>query len=241
MKAEQPCSEMNHPSFLALDRAHLGAATHDVVAHLEQCGACREYLETLATTELAPSSALRQQALDRKKSPIPRSGWLAAAALAATFCGLILFIGPDQPPATRADEAYVGEKGFRSVWIYVRHGTETQLWDGKRPVAAGDRVRLKIDAGSYHRVEVYSLSDPQHPTRLYESALTPGQNLTLPDAWEIDDSPAPEQLFVVFSHVKVTPIWQKWRQGKVQPDIAVLPFVLPKASALSADAGPSNP
>jgi hypothetical protein len=135
---------------------------------------------------------------------------------------------------------YVGAKGFRSVWIYVRRGTTIELWDGKKPLASGDRVRLKIDAGSYHRVEVYSLSDPQNPTRLYQGPLSPGQTTTLPDAWEIDDSPAPEQLFVVFSDAPVDPTWDDWRQGKVQPGVAVLPFVLAKTS-IATDAGPSNP
>lgn len=241
MEADEPGGEMNHPSFLALDRAQLGAATPDVVTHLERCDTCREYLETLTATALAPSAALRQHALEREKLPVQWSRWLAAASLAAAFCGVLLFIRHEEPPTTRADDVYVGEKGFRSVWIYVRHGTETQLWDGKRPVVAGDRVRLKLDAGSYHHVEVYSLSDPRHPTQLYESALTPGQNLTLPDAWEIDDSPAAEQLFVLFSHAKVTPSWDEWRQGKVQPDIAVLSFVLPKANLHGADAGQFTP
>jgi hypothetical protein len=50
---------------------------------------------------------------------------------------------------------------------------------------------------------------------LYEGALSPGQNLTLPEAWEIDESPAAEQLFVVFSEAPTKPDWDEWRKGKL--------------------------
>lgn len=41
---------------------------------------------------------------------------------------------------------YVRAKGFASVWIYVNRGASTELWDGKRPIAA-DRLRVKL--GTY--------------------------------------------------------------------------------------------
>jgi hypothetical protein len=239
MKAERLESELNHPSFLALDRTHLGASTPDVEAHLERCATCRQYLESLAASAPVPNFSLPLPAFERRRARW--SQWLGAASLAAAAaCGALLWLQHPDRDAKRVDETYVGEKGFRSVWIYVRRGAETQLWDGKRPIAAGDRLRLKIDAGSFHRVEVYSLSDPQHPTRLFESALTPGQTMTVPDAWEVDDSPVAEQLFVVFSNSPLTPTWDDWRRGKVQPGIAVLPFILPK-NAASSDAGQLTP
>jgi hypothetical protein len=233
MKADELASEMNHPSFLALDRAHLGETTRDVASHVERCEACRRYLESLTVPAPLPGFAGRRS-----------TRWsrvLGATSLAAAACAAFLWLQHDKSDAARVGEAYVGEKGFRSVWIYVRRGADTQLWDGKRPVIAGDRLRLKIDAGSFHRVEVYSSSGPQNPTRLFESALTPGQTMTLPDAWEIDDSPDAERLSVVFSDGPVAPNWEQWRQGKTQPGVAVLSFVLPKASALAPDAGQLTP
>jgi len=238
MKANQPDSEMNHPSFLALDRAHLGLNESAVTVHLDRCEACRQYLEALRTPPLLPSF-LSQPEFERRR--FRGRQLLGAASLVAAACGVFLFVQHGKDAATRADEAYVGEKGFRSVWIYVRRGAETQLWDGKQPVVAGDRIRLKVDAGSFHRVEVYSANDPHDPTRLYEGTLSPGQTVTLPEAWEIDDSPAPEQLFVVFSDATIAPSWEHWRHGKVQPGVAVLPFILPKKLPLAPDAGPQSP
>jgi len=226
MGSNQPDPETNHPSFLALDRAHLGRPAPEVAAHLAECDACRLYLGSLAEPDFLPSLTEIQRTLARPRRRFSWSWLLAPASLAAAAGCVFLFVAHRDLNAPRAQDAYVGAKGFRSVWIYVRRGTETVLWDGKQPVAAGDRVRLKIDAGSYHRVEVYSLSASQIPTRVYQSAISPGQNLTLPEAWEIDDSPEAEQLFVVFSDAPVTPTWDAWRQGRVQPGVAVLPFLL---------------
>ena len=141
-----------------------------------------------------------------------------------------------RPGANSGTDIYVGAKGFRSVWIYVKRGTETLLWDGKRRLLPGDRLRLKVDPGSYQRVAVYAGS--ASPTLLYSGKLTPGQNLTLPDAWEIDDSLNDEQLFVVFSEGPVEPVWNEWRLGRVPPGVAVLPFTLPKAGSDAGSFGP---
>lgn len=241
MKPSQLDSAMNHPSFLALDRAHLGQPTPDVAAHLGGCEECQLYLESLAEPAFAPSFASIQRAIEQPRRRFQWRWVFGSASLVAAACCVFLFVAHRDRNAGQTEDAYVGAKGFRSVWIYVRRGTETQLWDGKQPVLSGDRVRLKIDPGSYHRVEVYSLSDAQNPLRLYEGALSPGQNLTLPDAWEIDDSSSAEQLFVVFSDAPVTPLWDEWRQGRVQPGVAVLPFILPKTGSAGTDAGLLNP
>ena len=240
MKPIQLDTAMNHPSFLALDRAHLGHAGPDLSAHLESCEQCRGYLESLSTLGSASGFVAVQRAIERR--PRFSLAWVfGPASLAVAACCLFLFVSHRDGSVEPGLGSYVGAKGFRSVWIYVKHGTETLLWDGKQPLSAGDRVRLKIDPGSYHRVAVYSLSDPQSPSLLFEGALSPGENLTLPEAWEIDGSPKAEQLFVVFSDAPVVPAWDDWRQGKVSSGVAVLPFVLPKAGSPGIDAGSLKP
>jgi len=240
MKSSQLHQIANHPSFLALDRAHLGHGSADVVAHLDGCVECRRYLESLASPGTASGFAAVQQAIG-KQQRIPMAWVWGSVSLVAVACSFFLFVGHRELHEGRGEEAYLGAKGFLSVWIYVKHGTETELWDGKKPLSSGDRVRLKVDPGKYHRVEVYSLSTDQNPTQIYAGAATPGQSTTLPDAWEIDDSPAAERLFVVFGDEPIKPDWDDWLQGKVTPGVSVLPFVLPKSGSAGSDAGRLSP
>ncbi|MET0795622.1 MAG: hypothetical protein ABW061_29160 [Polyangiaceae bacterium] len=229
-----------HPSFLALDRVFLGDALPEVSTHLSDCEECRSYLESLPQLSLASDFGSVQRLIAAK--PRFSLAWiLTPVALVAAACAVLLFTF--HPPArlSGGEEAYVGAKGFRSVWIYVKRGTDTQLWDGKRSLVAGDRVRLKIDPGGYHHIQVYSLSEPRNPILLYEGPLVPGQNLMLPEAWEIDDSPAAEQLIVVFSNASVQPAWQEWREGRAGPGVALLSFTLPKVGRATTDAGQFSP
>jgi len=237
MKPKRLESAIHHPSFLALDRAHLGQDVPEVTLHLRTCAECRGYCASLASPGSASGFVAVEQAIARGRRRFSLGWLLAPASLAAAVCCIFLVVSRGTPSAGRVDGDYVGAKGFRSVWIYVKHGTETQLWDGKQSIAPGDRLRLKIDPGSYHHVEVYSLSDPAHPSLLYAGALSPGQNLTLPEAWELDQSPAAEQLFVVFSEAPTKPDWGELRHGKVPAGVAVLPFVLPKTASLGIEAG----
>jgi hypothetical protein len=160
---------------------------------------------------------------------------LAAAA------ALVLFVSLDPQPELPRSPIYIGDKGFSSVWIYVKHGADTALWDGKKPVFVGDRLRLKVDPGRYERVEVYSTKNQQAPELLYVSAVTPGQSLSLPEAWEIDAEPGDERLLVVFSNHPVKPVWSDWLQGKAPPGVLLLPFVLPKSSGPEPHPGSTTP
>jgi hypothetical protein len=234
MMSERPTTEALHPSFLALDRAHLGLASPAILAHLSSCEACRNYVESPSSAASASGFSALQRAIERQNQP---SKWLwAAASLAAAACALLLVVTHRSPDARPGADVYVGTKGFRSVWIYVKRGAETVLWDGKRPLSPGDHLRMKVDPGNYHQLAVYSLG--QSPTLLYSGRLTPGQNLILPDAWEIDDSLSDEQLLVVFSDNPVEPEWNEWRLGRVPAGVAALPFTLRK---VGSDAGPFRP
>jgi hypothetical protein len=232
--------DLGHPSFLALDRASLGSVASDVAAHLEQCEVCRGYVASLR--EPAPSDALEQaRRRAQKPSRIVRLGWLGAPVVVAAAAGVLLYSRIHPQPALPTHPLYIGDKGFSSVWIYVKHGSKTALWDGKSAILAGDRLRLKVDPGHFKRVEVYSTKDPNAPELLYAGSVTPGRSSTLPDAWEVDAEPGDERLLVVFSSEKIEPNWADWRQGKAQPGVAVMPFVLPKSVTSELVPGTNDP
>jgi len=235
----------DHPSYLVLDRASLGETSPEVRAHLEGCAACRSHVAKVGEPAPASGFVVVEQALQRQRQA--RRAWWGALPLAAAACGLFAFLklghrplGLEQP-STLATQQYLGEKGFLSVWIYVRHGANTQLWDGKKSVFVGDRLRLKVDPARFHRVEVYSVKDPAEPALLYAGSVAPGQSATLPDAWEVDAEPGNERLVVVFSNEPVRPVWSDWLRGKVQPGISVLPFVLPKSTSADPNPGSTGP
>lgn len=237
-------SPVSHPSYLALDRAALGTASADLAQHLESCGECRGYVESLA--ESAPASGLvrvRQRLAAEQRS---RVRWLfTLTPLVAVAAGVVLFVAvrpqPELPAGPRDQAPYVGTKGFTSVWIYVKHGANSELWDGKRPVFAGDRLRLKLDPGQFRHVAVYSVKGPDAPSLLYASDVKPGESFTLPDAWEVDGEPGAERLLVIFSSKAVEPAWPNWLAGKAPPDVTLLPFVLPKSSKPDSDGGSGAP
>ncbi len=229
-----------HPSYLALDRAALRSSSSEVTAHLAGCEECRRYVAALGEVpSLEPLRAIRATiARDPRRFRLashPR--WVAGgSAILAAACALLL-VGRAKPPVVvDAPTSYVGAKGFASVWIYVKRGSTTNLWDGKQAIAGGDRLRIKVDPGGYRHVDVYSLKNADAPERLYAGAVSPTQSVTLPDAWEIDSEPGAERLMVVFSISPVTPNWNRWSKGQVEPGVVVLPFVLPKASVAKPDA-----
>jgi hypothetical protein len=234
----------NHPSYLALDRASLGEPSPSLEAHLETCVECRDYVAALAEPPPASGFVRVQQQVEAERRS-RRRGWFMLLPAAAAAAGALLFIGvrpqPELPAGPRGEPPYVGTKGFTSVWIYVKHGTTTELWDGKRPVFAGDRLRLKLDPGRFRHVAVYSVKGPDSPALLYAGNVTPGESTTLPEAWEVDGEPGAERLVVAFSNQALEPAWPDWLQGKAPPGVTVLPFVLPKSSSPDPDAGSTSP
>jgi len=239
MPGSQRAPSALHPSYLALDRAALGGASSEVTEHLAGCEECQNHVRALG--DAPPVSALASvragiaQALERRQKA-RRLHWVGAtSALLAAAC-LLLLIGRTKPPVADPPPPYVGVKGLSSVWIYVKHGSATKLWDGKQAVAGGDRLRLKVDPAGYRRVEVYSVKNANAPELLYSGSVAPTQSVTLPDAWEIDSEPGAERLLVVFSNGPVKPNFSHWLRGQVEPGVVVLPFVLPKGAPASPDA-----
>lgn len=232
--------EEDHPSFLALDRAALGGTSPGLNQHLDGCAQCRGYVESLGEPPMASGLVDVRRTLEQRRKTM---SWLWALVPAvAAACGLVLIVRHPQPDLPHAPPPpYVAAKGFLSVWIYVKHGANTELWDGKKPLFVGDQLRLKVDPGRFRRVEVYSVKPPGAPTLLYAGSVVPGQSATLPEAWEVDAEPGAEQLLVTFSNEAIKPAWPDWLQGKVQPGVSVLPFTLPKSTASDPDAGSTTP
>jgi hypothetical protein len=225
-----------HPSYLALDRAALGEVSEPLRAHLSACSDCSGYVASLHDAPIAGELELRRRVEQTQRAKVRK--WWAIVPVAAAACGL-LFLGQRTLTPQLIEHGYVGAKGFPSVWIYVKHGNGTELWDGKRALFAGDKLRLKVDPGHFRRVEVYSVPSGAAPERLFQGDVRPGESFTLPDAWELDAAPGTERLVVVLSNGPVSPAWTDWLQGKVQPGVSVLPFELPKTT--DVDAGDGSP
>jgi|GEM_PF-1553906 len=239
MPANERAPSATHPSYLALDRAALGSPSSEVTEHLADCEDCQQYVAGLRDAPqpalVAPLRARIEQAFhDRQKKR--RLRWIGATSTLLAAAGVLLVIGRAKPPVVDQPSSYVGAKGLSSVWIYVKRGSATRLWDGKQAVAGGDRLRIKVDPAGYRRVEVYSVTNGNAPELLYAGSVAPTHSVTLPDAWEIDSEPGEERLMVVFSNGPVKPNWSHWLRGEVEPGIVVLPFVLPKRGVASPDA-----
>jgi hypothetical protein len=233
-----------HPSYLALDRASLGEPSPELTAHMESCDECRGYVAGLAEPPPTSGFVRVQQRVELERRS-KRRGWFMLLPAAAAAAAAVLFIAvrpqPELPVGPRAEQPYVATKGFTSVWIYVKHGTNTELWDGKRPLFAGDRLRLKLDPGRFRHVAVYSVKGADTPSLLYAANVTPAESTTLPEAWEVDGEHGPERLVVAFSDEALEPAWPAWLQGQAPPGATVLPFVLPKSRSPDLDAGSTSP
>jgi len=237
-------SPLSHPSYLALDRASLGEPSAEIAQHMESCAECRRHVASLAEPPPASGFVRVRQQLDAQKRSKLRVLFMLAPVVAAA-AGVLLFVAlrpqPELPAGQLGEQPYVGTKGFTSVWIYVKHGSASELWDGKRALFAGDRLRLKLDPGQFRHVQVYSVKGPDAPALLFTGSVTPGQSVTLPDAWKVDAEPGAERLLVAFSNQPLEPVWPDWLQGKAPPGVTLLPFVLPKSESPDLDGGAGTP
>jgi len=180
-----------HPSYLALDRAALGAELDPAArAHVDGCARCQAHVERARRPE-PPAPWLR--ALPPARAPSRRAWrWGGGLALAAAACAFLLFARArrdahdDRAGATTA-------KGAPEVLLHIKRGDAVTTWDGAAPVVPGDRLRLEIAASGYRRVQVIGAGG----ALLHDAPLrAPG---LLPVAWEVDDQPGPETLTVILS------------------------------------------
>jgi hypothetical protein len=214
----------DHPSFLLLDRASLGIFMPEVTAHLAGCAQCQTYLKSLAETTV-PQRA-RPPRLDAR-SPRLRT-WVATGAGALAAAAAIAIVARPTAPSSEMD-LYVASKGAEAAWLYVKHGNETRLWDGKSAVAPGDRLRLKVEPGRFGHLQVFLLGSAEQAELIYSARLERREGFVLPEAWEVDDAPEPERLLIVFSQQPAPDAWREIVQGQQPKGLASVAFTLPKA------------
>jgi hypothetical protein len=182
-----------HPSYLELDRAALGAEAASARAHLARCERCRHYVERLARHEPRPPAWVRELAPSRS----PRRAWwfggsFALVAAAAVAVVLLVFVRRDREPS------YTTVKGAPSIAVHVKRGDDVFIWDGVERLMPGDRLRLEVAARDHRRVQVLTAGD----VSLFDAPLPAGGSLLLPAAWEVDAQPGAETLTVVLTDAR---------------------------------------
>jgi hypothetical protein len=224
-----------HPSYFELDRWSLGASSDAAATarHVAGCARCRAHIDALSRAAPVPAG-LREAcaaagAGDGVRGRVSR--WLpwrggrggravGVTGFAVALAAVVLWLGarpgahPVRPPGLD-DGSALGSKGLPSVWIYVRHEDELALWDGQRPFAPGDRLRLKIDPQDLTRVDVFSRDEADADrggagrggaslVPVFSGQLSAGTVNTLPVAWQLDGSRRRQSLFVALSRQGVS-------------------------------------
>ncbi|RLB52938.1 MAG: hypothetical protein DRJ42_13440 [Deltaproteobacteria bacterium] len=152
---------------------------------------------------------------------------IGATGLAALVAITFLILRPG--PVTDSTE-YTTVRGAPAVGLYVKRGTRVMLWDGQRPVAAGDRLRLKVVAEGFTHVSVLTEGDAGDYSILYEASVEPSGENVLPPAWEVDDAPGDESLTVILSRTPLASdsIGAIIRGGAPGDDVWVRRLSIPK-------------
>jgi hypothetical protein len=216
-----------HPSFLALDRHAVRPLDGSTVGeHVERCPACRSHVERVRSSGPVPDWAR-----DLSRAPARASlrwSWLAAAAALAAGV-LVIALRPARPH----DPESTTVRGSAAVGVYVRRGSRVFLWDGRQPVVAGDRIRLKVIPEGFAYVTVLTRETSGGERRLrvlFAAEVDPGRESVLPAAWQIDAAPGPETLIVSLSQGPLAPGEIVRAEHRADAAIWVRRLELPKAS-----------
>jgi hypothetical protein len=216
MSAMNPADPSSHPSYLELDRYHLGGeagGSPSLRAHLAGCPRCAGYLTALRSTRdsgtpewLARLSAVPPRTQGLGSSPGARSTgrrWIrrAAVTLLASSAAAVVLALPRSGPPLRPEPPLLLEKGEPAVTVFLKRAERVWQWDGRSVLRPGDRLRLKISAAGYGYVAIGAPDAEPHRVRLlYEGPLTSsGPDTLLPSSWEVDAQPGPEVLHVLLS------------------------------------------
>lgn len=198
----------SHPSFYALDLYAVGARKGELAAHVAHCGRCLAYVEDVAAAAAAPADLVERALRSAPERRAPRTRRLAALAgglalAAAALLTVMRVPGADPTRPERADGT-TSVRGGPAVAVYVKRGGQVTLWDGKQPLLAGDRIRLKVIPDGYRELGVFRAADGGGALEpLYRSSIDPMAESTLPVAWQLDDEPGAETLVVTLSRKPV--------------------------------------
>jgi len=176
-----------HPSFLQLDRISLGVDPGEWREHVERCARCTRHLERLRLPVPVPGWV---RTPTRRVLPFH---WFFALATAAAAVAVVLLVVPRLQPSNG-----IATKGTPSVAVYVQRGEVISLWDGREPLAPGDRLQLEISPEGLRHVAVALRPASGSWQSLYRGELR-GTSARVPESWRLDDAPGPESLGIALS------------------------------------------
>ena len=171
----------------------LGANDPAVSVHVGECAACRAHLDRCAGAPPFPRWAAQ---LSRPRWRW-RLRWPLLTLLAGAAAGLLLIAAPGRRERIVA-------KGSPSVAVYVLRDGQVSLWDGARPLRAGDAVQLRVQPGEFSQVTVASVEHGELQ-ELYRGEIRAGDATLLPAAFALDGQARDEKLLVVFSNAPLAP------------------------------------
>jgi hypothetical protein len=87
--------------------------------------------------------------------------------------------------ALRSDTPQTRSKGLPSVALYVEHRGDVRVWNGHSPIAAGDRLQLKIRSSGYKHALVGSEEDAGLKV-IHSEVLSPSGETTLSRSFLVD-------------------------------------------------------
>ena len=165
-----------HPSSFQLDLMSLQRATGSTAEHVGSCKQCQAYVEAYRPELVVPGWVTK---------PRPPRRWYAlssvVAALAISFALIFVVVTSGAPPAEQTRV-----KSLPSFALYVEHGASVQVWDGHSTVEAGDRLQLKVAPMGFRYLAVASSGEAGW-SHLYEAAVPPAGEFTLPQSFQVDD------------------------------------------------------
>ncbi len=198
--------EVEHPSFLELDRLRWEGGPAAVRTHVASCAACAAHLERVAQPVDVPSwaRALEQRPRGWRWRLSSGRRWAWGVAFSGAMAALVLLLGPLLRPPEVAPGTYVGVKGGPTVVVHVRHGQAVTPWNGSSALVPGDSVRLEVAAPGYPQVLVGSRTAKGELVTLYAGTLQEDGTL-LPTSWRVDAEGESEHLVVVLSRAPLSP------------------------------------
>ena len=219
-----------HPSFFVQDEWAAGLTVPaGARAHLEACIECTARAESLRAPEPVPGW-VRALAAAPPRPPTGARSWVWLSGAGALAAAAIVLLVAAPPPDRRAAPAWTTIRGAPAVGVYVKRGPSVSLWDGRQPLAPGDRLRLKVVAEGFTHVSVFSPASAGSSglRLLHGSRVDPGGETLLPPAWRVDAAPGDEVLVVVLANREVSAGEVPRADSPRRPDLWVRWLRLPK-------------